>query len=127
MKTPYDDQDLPDLEVIRLRTEVAELKSKLERAYKILEENGLEEAKPKEVSEAELICHAQINIFKQLSDKGFPFSNEDTKNFETFVKALLAIQGKSAPAQESKPKKKQESVKVADLLSIAKNPPKAKE
>lgn len=116
---------LPDLEVVRLRHENAALRKQLEIAHDILKENGLEEVLPKEVEPAELICIKQIGLLQQISDKGLPFATEDVKNLETFVKTLLSIRGKSLPAEEKPKKKQKEPAKVADLLAIVKNTPKA--
>lgn len=125
MTVKYDadlEQAIPDLEVVRLRAEVAELQSRLNEANAILEENGLADAKPKEVTPAEKVCHQQIAILAQISDRGLPLTNEDIRNLDILVKALLAIQGKSpVPSDSSKKKKKQDEVKVADLLAIVKN------
>lgn len=126
MVTNYDDPEmeakLPDLEVLRLRTEVATLKKQLEEVNQILVENDLAEAKPKAISSEERVCLEQIELLAQLSGKGMPYATEDFKNLEIVVKTLLAIRGKSAPAssEDKKPKKK-EQASIADLLSIVKN------
>lgn len=116
---------LPDLEIVRLRTEIAGLKKQLEIAQQILKENGLEEVGPTVVSDEEQICVKQIGILKQLSDKGLPFANEDVKNLEILVKTLLAIRGKAPVEAEKKTPKKKGAPSVADLLSIVKANPKA--
>lgn len=116
---------LPDLEVLRLRGEVAALKAQLAHANSVLDENDLSESKPKEVSPEEKIALEQIDILSQLSAKGMPFQMEDTKQFEILVKTLLAIRGKTAPVEEKKAKKKGTPPKVADLLAIVKNSTKA--
>ena len=118
---------LPDFEVVRLRGEVAALKRQLDEANSVLEENGLTEAKPKEVTPHEKICHQQIAKLAELSNKGLPFAIEDIKSLEILVKTLLAIQGKSVPVDEKKPLKKKDAPKVADLLAIVKNSTKVNE
>lgn len=122
MTTKYDpdlEAKLPDLGVLRLRLEVAELKKQLEMAQTVLKENGLDEVGPKPIEPAELICITQIDLLKQLSDKGMPFAAEDVKNLETLVKTLLAIRGKALPIVEEKKKKPEPKQDVAKLLSIA--------
>lgn len=114
------EKELPDLEVLKLRKENAELKLKLEQAHEVLKENGIEEVIPKVLSDEEEICIKQISILKQLSDKGLPFAIEDVKNLEILVRTLLAIRGKVPIEDSSKNKKKKESHKVADLLAIVK-------
>lgn len=109
---------IPDLEVLRLRQEVAQLKNQLEAAKKILEENGLEDVSPKLVSDEEIICLKQIELLRVLSDKGLPFTQEEVKNLETLVKTLQMARGK-APIVEEKKKKKETKPDIAKLLSIA--------
>lgn len=119
------EKELPDLEVVRLRQENALLKKQLDSARELLKEHGLEDVVPKNIEPAELICIKQIGLLQQISDKGLPFATEDVKNLETLVKTLLAIRGKS-PLEAEKPKaKKNPETKVADLLAIVKNTPKA--
>jgi hypothetical protein len=116
----YENDALPDLEVLKLRKENLELKKQLEEAQKILEENGLGEVGPKQVSDEELICTKQIGLLKQLSDKGIPFANEDVKNLEILVKTLLAIRGKTIVIEDGKKKKKVAEPNIAELLKIVK-------
>jgi hypothetical protein len=123
-KDPREDI-LPDFEVVRLRQENASLRKQLEAAQQVLVENGLDEVGPKPVEPAELICIKQIGLLQQLSDKGLPFATEDIKNLEVLVKTLLAIRGKAPVESESASKKKKPEAKIADLLSIVKNTPKA--
>jgi predicted acyltransferase (DUF342 family) len=121
------EQKLPDLEVLRLRSEVAALKKQLDEANKVLEENDLAESKPKAISSEEKICIEQIELLSQLSAKGMPFQMEDTKQLEILVKTLLAIRGKAPVVEENSKKKKKEPTKVADLLAIVKANPKVNE
>jgi hypothetical protein len=111
--------DPPDLEVLRLRSEIASLKQQLAEAQTILEENDLAEAKPKVISSEEKICLEQIELLAQLSAKGIPFENNDVKNLEILVKTLLAIRNKVPVVEEGK-KKKEPKASVAELLSIVK-------
>lgn len=114
------EKEIPDLEVLRLRQEVLQLRNQLEEAQKILEENGLQEVGPRFVEPSEVVCVTQIDLLKQISDKKIPFTNEDIKNLEILVKTLLAIRGKSLVAvDDGKKKKKNESPDIAKLLSIA--------
>lgn len=114
-------KEIPDLEIVKLRKEVAELKKKIGTLQDILKENGIEEVEgSSHISDEELVCQQQIAKFKELSDKGIPFAAEDTKNFEVFVKTLLAIRGKTIGTDEKKSKKKKEEHKLADLIAIAK-------
>ena len=112
-------KEIPDLEIVKLRKEVAELKQKLAIATEILEENDLLDSIHKEMTPQELICHQQIDKYAELSDKGVPFTIEDIKSFEILVKTLLAIQGKVVVPEEKKHKKKPE-VSVSELISIVK-------
>lgn len=122
---PSKEELLPDLEVVRLRQENAALRKQLEVAQDVLRENGLEDVLPQQVEPAELICIKQIGLLQQLSDKGLPFATEDVRNLEILVKTLLTIRGKaSVEAKETKSKKKPDA-KIADLLAIVKNTPKA--
>lgn len=121
------EQKLPDLEVLRLRSEVATLKKQLDEANKVLEENDLAESKPKAISSEETICIEQIELLSQLSAKGMPFQMEDIKSLEILVKTLLAIRGKTPMVEDSSKKKKKEPTKVADLLAIVKANPKVNE
>lgn len=113
----YDD-NFPDLEVLSLRKKVQELEQKLNQAQAVLRENDLLDAKTN-ISDEEAIAIKQIAQIKELSDKGIPLQLEDIKTFEILVKTLLAIRGKSIPAE--KPKKKEEKPDIAKLLSIAGN------
>jgi hypothetical protein len=121
MTVKYDpdlESKLPDLEVLRLRQEVAELKRQLELAQAVLEENGLADSKPKDISTEEKICLKQIELLGQVSEKGLPFATEDFKNLETVVKTLLSIRGKPIPEEKKSKKKKEEEPDIAKLLSI---------
>lgn len=119
------EEKLPDLEVLRLRQELVEARKQLEAAQAVLEENGLSDAKPKEMTPHEKICHQQISKLAELSNKGIPFTIEDIKALEILVKTLLAIQGKGISEEVvNAKKKKNKAPSVADLLSIVKNNPK---
>lgn len=110
----------PDLEIIELRKRVRELEQQLAQAQAVLRENGLEEAKSI-VSDEESILIRQIAKFKELSDKNIPFQNDDYKNLDILIKALLAIRGKQIVPVTEKKKKKEEKPDVAKLLAIAGN------
>lgn len=114
---PY--ESFPDLEILELRKRVRELEAALAQAQAVLRENGLEDAKVT-ISEEEQIITRQISKFKELSDKNIPFQNDDFKNLDILVKALLAIRGKQAAPVTEKKKKKEEKPDVAKLLQIAK-------
>jgi hypothetical protein len=113
-----DYSQFPDLEVIDLRKRVRELEQQLELARAVLREHDLLDAKAV-ISDEEAIITKQISKFRELSDKNIPFQNDDFKNLDILVKALLAIRGKAAPPVEKKPKKKEEKADVAKLLRIA--------
>lgn len=107
----------PDLEIVDLRKRVRELEQQLAQAQAVLREHGLEDVKVS-ISDEEAIITRQIAKFKELSDKNIPFQNDDFKNLDIMVKALLAIRGKTAPV-EKKAKKKEEKHDVSKLLKIA--------
>lgn len=120
MTTKYDpglEAHIPDLEVVRLRGEVAALKARVAEMEAVLVENGLEEAKPKPISTEERIAREQLEKIGELSAKGVPMMLEDVKIYEVLVKCLLAIQGKAMP-EPKKGKKKEVKVEVAELLRI---------
>lgn len=114
-----DYETYPDLEIIELRKRVRELEQQLAQAQAVLRENDLLDAKAV-VSDEESIITKQISKFKELSDKNIPFQNDDFKNLDILVKALLAIRGKSAPVEKKEKKKKEEDKPdLAKLLKIA--------
>ncbi|MBW3545205.1 MAG: hypothetical protein KY428_06330 [Bacteroidetes bacterium] len=113
---PY--ESFPDLEIIELRKKVRELESSLAQAQAILRENDLLDAKAT-ISDEEQIALRLISKFKELTDKNIPWENDDYKNYDITVKALLAIRGKSVPDPSKKPKKKEEAPDITKLLKIA--------
>jgi hypothetical protein len=117
-QNPY--ESFPDLEILELRKRVRELEAKLTAAQAVLRENDLLDAKSN-ISDEEQIALKLISKFKELVDKSIPFQNDDYKNFDTTVKALLAIRGKTVIAPVEKKKKKEEKPDVAKLLAIAGN------
>lgn len=106
--------DLKDDELLQLKNKIYELESKIKKYEEILEENDLLD-QPKTLSNEELICIAEIDKLKKISDKG-ALMLEDVKVLDLLVKNLLAIRGKSAPVEEKK--KKSGPTPVADLLKI---------
>jgi hypothetical protein len=115
MSNPY--ETFPDLEIIELRKRVRELEQQLAQAQAVLRENDLLDEKVS-ISEEEQIITRQISKFKELSDKNIPFQNDDYKNLDILIKALLAIRGKAVPVVKEK-KKKKEKPDLAKLLKIA--------
>lgn len=113
-----DYSQFPDLEIVELRKRVRELEQKLAEAQAILRENDLLDVKAN-ISDEEAIITKQISKFRELSDKNIPFQNDDFKNLDILVKALLAIRGKSIAPVAEKKKKKEEKPDVAKLLAIA--------
>jgi hypothetical protein len=110
--------ELEDLEVLRLRKELLELKVKLQTYEKMLKDNGLLD-KLTQMSDGEIVCHAQIAKLKELSDKGVPFQIEEVKQLEILVKTLQIAQGKAPVVEEKKKKEKPSAEKVAQLLQLA--------
>jgi hypothetical protein len=108
--------ELEDLEVLRLRKELLELKAKLSQYEKMLKDNGLLE-KLSTISDEEKVLTSQIAKMRELDDKGIPFGIEECKQLEILVKTLQIARGK-APVVEEK-KKKGEKPDIAKLLNLA--------
>lgn len=108
----------PDLEIIELRKRVRELEQQLAQAQAVLRENDLLDVKAN-ISDEEAIITKQIAKFRELSDKDIPFQNDDFKNLDILVKALLAIRGKTLAPVAEKKKKKEEKPDIGKLLKIA--------
>lgn len=108
--------DYPDIEVLRLRQKLAELEEKLASYENTLRINDLMDV-IKTPSTEELICIREIKKLDELS-KRQGLQIEDTKIFDTLVKALHLIRSGSLP-KEDKKKKKEEKIDVAKLISIA--------
>lgn len=108
----------PDIEVLTLRKKVKELEEKILAYEATLREHELSD-KISTVSTEELICVREISKLDELSRKQ-GLMLEDTKIFDTLVKALHLIRsGKEVKEDKSKNKKNQEKIDVAKLLHIA--------
>lgn len=116
LKFPEISGQLDDLENIKLRKEILELKTRLQSYERLLKDNGLL-GKLTSISDEESILVNQIAKLKEVDDKGIPFLLEDVKVLEILVKTLQIARGK-APVVIEKPKK-QEKVDVATLLKLA--------
>lgn len=112
-----DYSSFPDLEVLDLRKKVRELEVKLTEYEHTLRSNNLLDV-VKAPSVEELICIREIQKLDELS-KRQGLQLEDTKIFDTLVKALHLIRSGALPKEEKKGKKKEEKVDVAKLLHIA--------
>lgn len=110
--------EIEDLEIIKLRKELSELKAKLAEAEQILNENGLLGKVTTESDEVR-VCRTQIAKLAEISDKGIPMQLEDIKVLEILVKTLQIAKGKASVEVKEKPKKKDEKPDIAKLLSIA--------
>lgn len=112
-------QETTDLELLRTRKELLELKAKVAKYEEILKENDLLDAVPT-ISDTEALCVKQLAKYREVVDKGIPLSMEDTKIIDLLHKNLLLARGKSVPAEDGrKKKKKEDTVDVAKLLQIA--------
>lgn len=106
-----------DLELLRTRKELLELKSKVANYEEILKENDLLDAVPT-TSDMELISVRELSRFNELSAKNIPLTLEDIKVIDILHKNLLLARGK-AVAPEAKKTKKEEKADVATLLKLA--------
>ncbi len=111
-------EETSDLELLRTRKELLELKTKLAQYEAILAENDLLEDAPKIVSDAELICTRELARYNELSQKGAGLTLEDVKIVDLLNKNLLLAQGK-APVVIEKKTKKEDKQDLATLLKIA--------
>lgn len=110
--------EIEDLEILKLRKELQELKAKYAEAEQILKDNGLLDKVSTESDEIR-VCKTQIAKLAEISDKGIPFQLEDIKVLEILVKTLMLAKGKLPVETKEKPKKKEEKPDIAKLLSIA--------
>jgi hypothetical protein len=110
--------EFPDLELERLKRELLELKTKLEKYEQILKDNDLLESVPI-TSDAELICSNQISKYKKAVEAGAVLTLEETKILDLLVKNLLLARGKTVPDVKEKKNKKEDKPDVAKLLQIA--------
>ena len=110
--------EIEDLEILKLRKELMELKAKLTEYESILNENGLLGKVTTETDEIR-ICRQQIAKLAEISDKGIPMQLEDIKVLEILVKTLQIAKGKAPVETKEKPKKKEDKPDVAKLLKIA--------
>lgn len=112
-------QESSDLELLRTRKELLELKAKAERYEQILKENDLLDSVPAS-SDTEILCVKQLSKYREVVDKGIPLSLEDVKIVDILHKNLLLARGKAVPAEDGRTKKKkEEKVDVAKLLQLA--------
>ena len=109
-----------DLELLRTRKELAELKAKVERYELILKENDLLDSVPT-TSDAELICTSQLAKYQRTTAAGGVLTLEDMKIVDLLVKNLLLARGKTVPAEDGRKKKnkKEEQKDYAKLLQLA--------
>lgn len=119
-----DKKDFPDLEqttdleLLRTRKELTELKAKLERYESILKDNDLLDSAPT-VSDAELICTSQLAKYQKVTANGGVLSLEEVKIVDLLVKNLLLARGKTVPVEKEKKGKKDKQEDVAALLKLA--------
>lgn len=113
-------EEIKDLEVLELRKKVKELEAKLLNYEQILKDNDLLEQMSVE-SDTQRICRMQIGKLRELSDKGVPFTMEETKILEVLVKTMMTDKGKIIPEAEKKGKGKNHKIDVDNLLSIVGN------
>lgn len=111
-------QETSDLELLRTRKEVVELKAKLQKYEQILKDNDLMDGVEPVVSDVEQICVREIQRYNELSQKGAGLTLEDNKILDLLHKNLLLARGK-AVAPEAKKTKKEEQKDVATLLKLA--------
>ena len=117
LKFPELTGTIHDMENKKLRTENLELRTKVQKYEKILQDNGLLE-KLSQISDEESILVTQIAKLKEVNDKGIPFQIEDIKCLEILVKTLQIARGK-VPVIEEKKKKPAEKIDIGKLLKIA--------
>jgi hypothetical protein len=113
-------EETSDLELLRTRKELAELKSKLEHYEQILRENDLLDSTPT-VTLAEKICVSQLEKYNEACLKGSLLTLEETKIVDLLVKNLLLARGKQVPVEKDTKKKKEDKVDIATLLKLAKS------
>lgn len=107
-----------DLELLRTRKELIELKAKLQQYEDILRDNDLLEHAPKLVSDMESIAIRELQRYNELSQKNVGLELEDHKIIDLLHKNLLLARGK-AVAPEAKKTKKEQNEDVAVLLKLA--------
>lgn len=109
-----------DLELLRARKELLELKAKVDKYEQILKENDLLDSVPTQ-SDVEVLCRREIARLNELSAKNIPLSLEDVKIFDVYVKNLFLSQGKVVPVEKSEKKGKgvPKPDEVAKLLQLA--------
>lgn len=110
--------DFPDLELERLKKELAECKAKVQKYERILQEHELMDAVPS-ITVAEEICLSQLEKYNDACKKGAVLTLEETKIVDFMVKNLLLARGKQVPVEDKRKKKKEEPVDIAKLLQIA--------
>lgn len=110
--------EFPDLELERLKKELAELKAKVERYEGVLKEHDLLDAIPT-ISDAELICTNQIAKYRKAVEAGAVLTIEEMKILDLLVKNLLLARGKSIPDVKEKKVKKEEKPDIGKLLALA--------
>jgi 16S rRNA C1402 (ribose-2'-O) methylase RsmI len=111
-------EETSDLELLRTRKDLVELKAKLAQYEAILSENDLLEDAPKLISDTEIICTRELARYNELSQKGAGLTLEDVKIVDLLTKNLLLAQGK-APVVVEKKTKKEDKQDLATLLKIA--------
>ena len=115
-----DKQDFPEidqLELERVKRELAEAKSRIEKYEQILQEHDLLEVVPS-VSDSEIICINQIEKYRKACQDGAVLTLEEVKIVEIMIRSLILVRGKSIP-EDKKKGKKEEKIDVAKLLQIA--------
>lgn len=105
-----------DLELLRTRKELAEMKVKVARYEEILRENELLDSVPV-TSDTESLCVRELQRYNELSAKKVPLSLEDIKVIDLLHKNLLMARGKAVPVE--KKTKKEEKVDIGKLLKLA--------
>lgn len=108
--------EFPDLELERLKRDLAECKAKLEKYEVILKDNDLLESIP-EISDTEFVCRNQIAKYRLAVEKGAILELNEVKVLDLLVKNLLLAQGKAAPVAEKK--KEEGKADIGKLLALA--------
>jgi ribosomal protein S13 len=106
------------VETLNQNTEIARLKTEIERLKQILVENDLEEefTDTRSVSQEEQICIDGINHLSKLFANG-TFTKDDAQMLDILHKNLRLCRGQSTGENSNKKTKK---ASVSELLSIVK-------
>lgn len=115
IKIDYSDSEF---EIERLKKQILELESLIQKMKQVIIDNNLEEEVEgiSEMSEEEYICVKGIGHLKKLYENG-TFSKDDTTQLDILIKNLRTIRGQSTKKPKSG-KIKEEN--LGELFSIVK-------